>query len=40
MDIDTLRKRFPDDFPDEDACRKFFEAVLWKQGRYCPRSYA
>ena len=33
MDIDTLRKRFP----DEDACRKFFEAVLWKQGRYCPR---
>ena len=24
MDIDTLRKRFP----DEDACRKFFEAVL------------
>ncbi len=33
MDIDALRKHFP----DEDACRKFFETVLWKQGRSCPR---
>jgi hypothetical protein len=26
MNIDQLKKRFPDD----DACRRFFESILWK----------
>ena len=32
MNIDQLRKRYP----HEDACRLFFESVLWKHGRICP----
>ena len=32
MDIDQLRERFP----DENACRKFFESVIWQKGRRCP----
>ena len=32
MSIDQLRKRFP----DEDACRLFFDSILWKHGRACP----
>ena len=32
MNIDALREQFP----NEDACRQFFENVLWKQGRCCP----
>jgi len=32
MNIDQLRKRFP----DEKACRLFFESILWKHGRICP----
>ena len=33
MDIDALRKRFP----TEEDCRRFFENVLWEEGRTCPR---
>ena len=36
MNIDQLRQQFP----DEDACRLFFESVLWKQGRICPHCYS
>ncbi len=32
MNIDQLRKRFS----DEEACRLFFESILWKHGRSCP----
>jgi len=32
MDIDQLRDRFP----DENACRDFFESVIWPNGRQCP----
>ena len=32
MDIDQLRARFP----DENACREFFESVIWQNGRRCP----
>jgi len=32
MNIDQLRERFP----DENACRKFFESVMWPNGRRCP----
>lgn len=32
MTINELRKQFP----DEDACRRFFESVLWPLGRICP----
>ena len=35
MNIDQLRKQFP----DEDACRSFFESVLWKNGRVCPHCF-
>lgn len=35
MDIDALRERFP----NETACRKFFESIFWKHGRYCPRCF-
>jgi transposase-like protein len=35
MNIDQLKKRFPDD----DACRRFFESILWKDGRICPHCY-
>ena len=35
MNIDQLRKRFS----NEEACRWFFESVLWKQGRRCPHCY-
>jgi transposase-like protein len=32
MNTDELRKRFP----DEKACRDFFESVRWSNGRRCP----
>ena len=32
MNIDQLRARFP----DESACRSFFEAIIWRNGRRCP----
>ena len=32
MNIDQLRERFP----DEASCIKFFERVIWKNGRTCP----
>lgn len=32
MNIDQLRARFP----DENACREFFESVIWQNGRRCP----
>ncbi|CAB1069603.1 hypothetical protein D1AOALGA4SA_10819, partial [Olavius algarvensis Delta 1 endosymbiont] len=28
MDIDHLRARFP----DENACRTFFESIIWRNG--------
>ena len=35
MNIDQLRKRFS----NEEACRSFFESVLWKHGPRCPHCY-
>ena len=35
MNIDQLKKRFP----DEDACRLFFESILWNDGRICPHCH-
>jgi len=32
MNIDQLRERFP----DENACRTFFESIIWRNGRFCP----
>jgi transposase-like protein len=32
MTINELRKQFPDEY----ACRQFFESVLWPVGRTCP----
>lgn len=32
MNIDQLRARFP----DEIACRRFFESIIWRNGRRCP----
>jgi transposase-like protein len=32
MNIDDLRKQIP----DETSCRKFFENLIWSQGRFCP----
>jgi hypothetical protein len=32
MAIDQLREQFP----DETACREFFESVIWQNGRSCP----
>jgi transposase-like protein len=32
MNADQLRARFP----DESACRKFFESIIWQNGRVCP----
>lgn len=32
MTINDLRKQFP----DEEACRRFFESALWPVGRICP----
>ena len=32
MNIDQLRARFP----DEAACRHFFESIIWPRGRRCP----
>ena len=36
MNIDQLRQRFP----NEQACRLFFESVMWQKGRYCPHCRA
>lgn len=35
MNIDQLKKQFP----DQDACRRFFESMLWKDGRICPHCH-
>jgi transposase-like protein len=32
MNTDQLRERFP----DEKACRAFFESIIWHNGRFCP----
>jgi transposase-like protein len=32
MTINELRKQFP----DEEACRRFFESMIWPAGRACP----
>ncbi len=32
MNIDQLKTRFP----DENACRQFFESIIWRNGRQCP----
>jgi transposase-like protein len=32
MNLDQLREQFP----DEQACRQFFESVIWDNGRKCP----
>ena len=32
MNTDQLRERFP----DEEACRSFFESIIWRKGRFCP----
>lgn len=32
MNIDQLREIFP----DESACRAFFESIIWERGRICP----
>jgi len=32
MNTDQLRVRFP----DEKACRTFFESIIWRNGRFCP----
>jgi transposase-like protein len=32
MNTDQLRERFP----DENACRIFFESIIWRKGRFCP----
>ena len=32
MNLNQLRKQFP----DEDACRQFFESARWPSGRICP----
>jgi hypothetical protein len=32
MNINELKKRFP----TENACRRFFESVIWANGRKCP----
>ena len=32
MNTDQLRERFP----DENACRSFFESIIWRKGRFCP----
>ena len=36
MNTDQLRARFP----DESACRQFFESIIWKNGRVCPIALA
>ena len=35
MNIDQLRQQFP----DEEACRSFFESILWNHGRSCPHCH-
>ena len=40
MNIDQLNERFP----DESSCRRFFESINWRDGRFyphcqCNRSY-
>lgn len=32
MNTDQLRERFP----DENACRTFFESIVWRNCRFCP----
>jgi len=35
MNIDQLRGKFP----DENSCRRYFESVIWQNGRICPHCY-
>lgn len=35
MNADQLRETFP----DENACRNFFESIIWTYGRGCPHCY-
>jgi transposase-like protein len=35
MNIDQFKARFE----NEDACRSFFESVLWRNGRFCPHCH-
>ena len=35
MNTDQLRENFP----DETACRTFFESVIWQKGRICPHCF-
>jgi len=35
MNIDQFKARFE----NEDACRSFFESVLWRSGRLCPHCH-
>jgi hypothetical protein len=35
MDLDKFKAQFP----DEEACRSFFESVIWRNGRFCPRCH-
>jgi len=32
MNFDQLKKKFP----DENNCRRFFESIIWANGRKCP----
>ena len=32
MNTDQFREKFP----DENACRNFFESIIWQNGRFCP----
>lgn len=32
MNIDQLHERFS----DESSCRRFFESIIWTNGRFCP----
>ena len=36
MNIDQLKERFP----DESSCRRFFESIIWKNGRLCPHCFS
>ena len=35
MNIDELREQIP----DETNCRKFFENLIWAEGRLCPHCH-
>jgi len=35
MNTDRIREKFP----NEHACRVFFESILWRNGRLCPHGF-